>query len=398
MFKWLMLRVYILLSTYILWRMIHWFKIVTPLFRYKRAQAVWIELFVLMDSTLFWGVFLPHSAFQTVIRKVSNVWLAFFIFVLTFIIFADIIVLVLKCIHRRHAIGVLKKRWCALLLGVGVGVYSLGFTIYGSIHARHITTQSYDVTVQKQVDGINTLNMVLVADLHMGYSIGCKEIQHMADQINAMQPDIVLYAGDIFDNDYDALDDDQVLIKILKGIKATYGSYAVYGNHDVTEKLVGGFSTSTLSHAFRDVRMEKFLDAANIHVLTDDVLSVADGQIQIIGRLDGEKAGDGTKNRAALSTLIAECEQSKPIVLLNHEPNGLQEAADEGVDLMLCGHTHAGQFFPLTIVQPLAWENYWGIKKIDNMYSIVTSGIGVYGPAVRVGTNSEVMQIKVHFE
>lgn len=144
--------------------------------------------------------------------------------------------------------------------------------------------------------------------------------------------------------------------------------------------------------------MEKFLDAANIHVLTDDVLDAADGQIQIIGRLDGEKAGNGTKNRAALGTLIAECDQRKPIILLNHEPNGLQEAADAGVDLMLCGHTHAGQFFPLTIVQPFAWENYWGIKKIDNMYSIVTSGIGVYGPAVRVGTNSEVMQIKVHFE
>ena len=111
-----------------------------------------------------------------------------------------------------------------------------------------------------------------------------------------------------------------------------------------------------------------------------------------------KKPGMVRNTDAALSTLIAECEQSKPIVLLNHEPNGLQEAADEGVDLMLCGHTHAGQFFPLTIVQPLAWENYWGIKKIDNMYSIVTSGIGVYGPAVRVGTNSEVMQIKVHFE
>lgn len=398
MFKWLMLLVYVILSAYILWRMIHWFKIITPLFHYKRMQGIWIGLFCILDSTIFFGTFLPHSMLQTCIKKFSNIWIAFFIYVLTFILIADVIVLILKCIHRRKAIAALTKRWCALLLGICVGMCSLGFTIYGSIHARHMTTQSYDITVDKHVEGINELNIVLVADLHMGYSIGCSDIRKMVEDINQMKPDIVIYAGDIFDNDYDALDDDQELISILKNVHATYGSYAVYGNHDVNEKLVGGFSTGTLSHAFRDVRMEKFLQEAGIDALTDDVITVADGKIQIIGRLDGEKAGDGTKNRAQLSTLISECDQTKPIILINHEPDGLHEAADEGVDIMLSGHTHAGQFFPLTIVQPLVWENYWGIKQIDHMYSIVTSGIGVYGPAVRVGTDSEVMEVRVHFK
>lgn len=88
---------------------------------------------------------------------------------------------------------------------------------------------------------------------------------------------------------------------------------------------------------------------------------------------------------------------SKPVIVINHEPDKLHEAADMGVDVMLSGHTHAGQFFPLTIVQPFAWENYWGIKKIDNMYSVVTSGVGLYGPAMRVGTDSEVMSVEINF-
>ena len=209
--------------------------------------------------------------------------------------------------------------------------------------------------------------MVLVADLHLGYSIGCDDMRKMAERINALNPDVVIYAGDIFDNDYDALDDEAELKEILHSINAKYGSYAVFGNHDVTETLVGGFSTASSRKAFRDSRMESFLDEAGINIMLDEVTTIADGKINLIGRLDGEKAGDGTRNRKDLSELIEQCD------------------------------THAGQFFPLTIVQPFAWENYWGIKKIDNMYSVVTSGVGLYGPAMRVGTDSEVMSVEINF-
>ena len=50
------------------------------------------------------------------------------------------------------------------------------------------------------------------------------------------------------------------------------------------------------------------------------------------------------------------------------------------------------------IVQPFAWKNYWGVRQIGDMYSIVTSGVGVYGPNIRVGTDSEIMVVTVHFE
>ena len=86
-----------------------------------------------------------------------------------------------------------------------------------------------------------------------------------------------------------------------------------------------------------------------------------------------------------------------PLFLLTHEPDHLSDYSAHGVDMLLCGHTHAGQFFPLTIVQPFVWENHWGMKIVDDMYSFVTSGVGVYGPDIRVGTNSEIMVINVHF-
>ena len=79
MLKWLMLFIYIILGVYILWRMIHWFKIVIPLFKHRRMQAVWIGLYCILASTIFLGVFLPRSSIQAWIHKVSNVWLGYFI-------------------------------------------------------------------------------------------------------------------------------------------------------------------------------------------------------------------------------------------------------------------------------------------------------------------------------
>lgn len=397
MFKWLMLIVYIILGTYMLWRMIHWFKIVIPLFKHKRIQALWIGLYCIFASTIFLGVFLPRSSIQVTIHRISNVWLGFFIYLLFFMIIGDIIVFVLKLIDKKKNVPILRKLYGAFIIGIAVTAASTGFSVYGTIHARQMTTRSYDISVHKHVDDISSLNVVLVADLHLGYSIGCRDMEKMVDRINALNPDVVIYAGDIFDNDYDALDDPERLVEIMRNVSAAYGSYAVFGNHDVTETLVGGFSTASRTKAFRDPRMETFLEQAGINIMLDEVTTIADGKINLIGRLDGEKAGDGTSNRKDLSELVKRCDMSKPVIVINHEPDKLHETAAMGVDVMLSGHTHAGQFFPLTIIQPLAWENYWGIKKIDNMYSVVTSGVGLYGPAMRVATDSEVMSVRINF-
>lgn len=397
MFKWLMLIVYIILGTYMLWRMIHWFKIVIPLFKHKRIQALWIGLYCIFASTIFFGVFLPRSSIQVTIHRISNVWLGFFIYLLFFMIIGDIIVFVLKLIDKKKNVPILHKLYGAFIIGIAIIAASTGFSVYGTIHARQMTTRSYDISVDKHVDDISSLNVVLVADLHLGYSIGCCDMEKMVDRINALNPDVVIYAGDIFDNDYDAIDDSERLVEIMRNVSAAYGSYAVFGNHDVTETLVGGFSTASRTKAFRDPRMEAFLRQAGINIMLDEVTTIADGKINLIGRLDGEKAGDGTSNRKDLSELVKQCDMSKPVIVINHEPDKLHETAAMGVDVMLSGHTHAGQFFPLTIMQPLAWENYWGIKKIDNMYSVVTSGVGLYGPAMRVATDSEVMSVRINF-
>ena len=75
----------------------------------------------------------------------------------------------------------------------------------------------------------------------------------------------------------------------------------------------------------------------------------------------------------------------------------LKELADAGVDLDLCGHTHDGQMFPGNLVTDMMWENSYGYLKKGKMHNIVTSGLGVFGPDMRVGTKSEICRIKIKF-
>ena len=88
---------------------------------------------------------------------------------------------------------------------------------------------------------------------------------------------------------------------------------------------------------------------------------------------------------------------SRMVISLEHEPRFLQENADAGVDVMLCGHTHDGQLFPLNLTSKMLWKNSCGYLQVGNMHNIVTSGVGLFGPNMRVATKAEICSITLHF-
>lgn len=216
----------------------------------------------------------------------------------------------------------------------------------------------------------------------------------MVDIINKQNPDIVCIAGDIFDNDYRAVRNPDKIAEILKGIKAKYGVYGCWGNHDVTEILLGGFSVHSAENNERDTRFEELMKKANVKMLEDEAVLV-DNKFYIVGRLDYEKTGEIGLERKTVHDLTENLDKTKPIIEIDHEPNEFDEKNNAGVDLDLGGHTHNGQLFPGNITIKLAWKNPWGIIKVGNMTNVTTSGVGVWGPNMRVGTNCEVAIINV---
>ena len=397
MLVYIMFIIYILISIYFLKRLLHWLKLVSGMFKHKRVQTLIIVLYLFLASTILFGGLMPKCGFKIFMQKIGNYWLGTFNYLVFFMIVVDIIVAVMKLINRKHEIKMLTNIRCFYSAGVIVAAASITFSVCGFVHAHKLVTTTYDVTVDKEVDNMSDLKIALVSDLHMGYSDGCSQMKDMVDKINALNPDVVAIAGDIFDNNYDALEDPDELIRILGSIKSKYGVYATYGNHDVTETLIGGFSISSKRLAFRDPRMDEFLKKCGFKVLEDDAVLI-DGKVNLIGRLDGEKAGDGTSDRKSIEELTKSTDKTKPVIVIQHEPSNLDGISKCGVDVLLSGHTHAGQFFPLTVGQPFAWENYYGLLKKGNMYSVLTSGVGLYGPNMRTLTTAEVVELNIHFK
>ena len=219
----------------------------------------------------------------------------------------------------------------------------------------------------------------------------------MVKKINKEKPDIVFIVGDIFDNEYDAIENPNQVIELFKSIKSKYGIYAVYGNHDINERVLMGFTFNDSKKKESDLKMDQLLEQAGIKLLRDEYVLI-DDSFYVYGRPDYSKLGRDIDKRKKPNEVTEDLDSSKPIIVLDHQPRELEQLALAKVDLDLSGHTHDGQIFPLNLVMKLAYKNSYGIKKFGNMVSIVTSGVGLYGPNMRVMTSSEITSIKVNFK
>ena len=142
--------------------------------------------------------------------------------------------------------------------------------------------------------------------------------------------------------------------------------------------------------------MDEFLEKAGITLLRDEYVLINDS-FYLYGRPDYERPGRGIDKRKTPQEITEGMDLSLPVLVIDHEPRELQELADAGVDVDLCGHTHDGQVFPGNIVIRFFWENKCGYLKKGNMHNIVTSGVGLFGPNMRVGTKSEICDISIDF-
>ena len=337
------------------------------------------------------GAMLPDCAFKFFAQAAGNLWLGFLIYYSMVLIVLSLIALpVFAAVHRRITGACRMFPLISLIAGLIIFVFGL-------YHAQQPVRTEYDVTIEKSAGGISDLKIVLIADLHMSVNSTPRMIERMVEKVNAEDPDAVLIAGDIFTSSYKGLRNPERYAEILRGMKSKYGVFAVYGNHDVEETLFGGFPISPISQAFRTSEMESFFSLCGFRVLYDEIAEIADGAVLVAGRVDGEKAGDGTALRKSAAELPEGSDLTKPVIVLQHEPVEFAALKEAGADLALCGHTHAGQIFPGNLIVPFFNENAYGCKNVGGLDTIVTAGVGYYGPPMRVGTDSEVTVVHIHF-
>ncbi len=361
----------------------------------KWVICVFTAVYLFFFNSIWIWILFDNRNWQAFFKYINNIWIGIFIYAMIFTAAAELVTFVLWTAKKMRK-GYAGWKKYITVRGAVVILLVIGFSVYGVVHYHDITVTSYDAEICKSTQAGNSMKIVLVADTHLGYSVGEEMMEKMVEKINAQNPDLVVFAGDLIDNDYYAVADPDRIAETLAGIKSKYGVYGCYGNHDVEEQLVGGFTVSSKEKARVQTQVDDFAEAAGISILQDEKTVIA-GDITLIGRCDASKPNcDG--ERASIASLTADADKRKPIICIDHQPSELQEKADAGVDLDLCGHTHDGQIFPGNLTINLFWQNAYGLMKIDSMYSIVTSGAGVWGPAMRVGTDGEIVVINVNFK
>ena len=390
--------IYLLLNLYILRWAYLWMGTCHSILRTLGFRLIFAVIYVLLSTSLLTGFLIKNpKSLHRMLKITGNYFLGIFLYTLIIILLADFGRILLKYvfhaswIHSRTAFTV-AGAICALLI--------LLLSACGIFHAKYIKTTSYDVIINKTIPERTSMKVVLLADTHFGYNAGVLHARELVRKINKQKPDLVCIAGDIFDNEYDAIRNPEKLEKTLRGIKSTYGVYACWGNHDLNEEILAGF---TFKHKdgdlsdIKDPRMKKFLKDSNIHILEDESVLIND-QFYVIGRKDASLTEKIHETRKAPAQLTEKLDRDKPIIMIDHQPKELQELADAGVDLDLCGHTHDGQTFPGNFTIKLMWENPCGLLIKDNMTNITTSGAGVWGPAMRIGTDSEICSINIQLK
>ncbi|GHV23413.1 metallophosphatase [Clostridia bacterium] len=248
--------------------------------------------------------------------------------------------------------------------------------LFGYHKFTHPTLVEKEITIHKPGGKHKDLKVVAFSDLHLGIAIDKKKLQKYIPLINDQHPDLILFAGDMVDNNVLPLNVEKMHEEINQ-LQAPLGVYMCLGNHEYLSGITSGM---------------EFLRKTNITLLIDSVAQI-DDSFWIIGRDDYQ----GNILRKGLEELTAQTDVSQPLFLLDHEPYFLPAAEKTGIDLQLSGHTHYGQVWPINRIVDKVYEVGHGYKQKGNTHIYVTSGLGLWGPPFRIGTQSEIVVFNIHF-
>jgi uncharacterized protein len=249
----------------------------------------------------------------------------------------------------------------------------------GTLQALRFRTRTVPLPIAKPAGALKTLRAVQFSDVHVSPVLPASRLVRIIDRINALNPDIVFITGDLASDDTPAR---QLLLmsEALKRLHPPLGVFACTGNHE----YYGGLEKTCGA-----------IRAGGVHILEDEAVLVADS-FYVAGRRDPTALQRGGV-RMPLSEILAGLDRSRPVILLDHQPIHLEQAAEAEIDLQLSGHTHNGQVFPINVINKGIYELNWGLLKKGPAWIYVTSGAGTWGPPVRLGSTSEIVLFEISF-
>ena len=351
---------------------------------YSYLRPYYIAIFILVAygyvfSKLLYK-FLPPLVYD-IWLGVGAIWFAFLVYFILTLFLIDIVRLFDSWFHFLPAFiqkdYELTKKITAVIVIAVVGL----IVFLGNLNKRDITVRTLELQFPKGDGKLSEINIVAASDLHLSPIDGERLLSKIIDKMESLNPDIILLAGDIVDDKAEILEQRKIG-ESFRRLNPKYGIYTINGNHE----FINGVDASV-----------EYAEHLGMNVLRDEY-ELIDSSFYLVGREDSTMFQFTGKHRNSLKQIIETIETNHPMILLDHTPYKLEEAQKNNIALQLSGHTHHGQIWPANIITSMIYEISWGYKKKGNTHYYVTSGAGTWGPPVRTGSKSEIVNIKITFK
>ncbi len=347
---------------------------VGQLFIERRFRFRYFIIYFLLASVYPAAIMFPEDGqVSTALNFISGYLLPFYLYLFLALLLFDLFLL----FNRIFKIIPRVKLWSSKFRKTGLAsiiLLSAGIVAGGIINFNTVRTSEYRIDVPARSSGLKHLRIAFVADFHLTESTNIHFVKKFADKIGEINPDLMVYGGDIVEGDRD----DEITTEsgnILSRIHPKYGVFAVLGNHEYYSGQDKG----------------SFFEKAGMKVLCDTVI-IIDNSFSLAGRYDSH-----FRERKSVVSLLKAATDSLPLILADHRPTEIDQVSSTLADVQLSGHTHDGQLFPINLITRSVYRLSWGHMKLGNTHFFVTSGIRLWGPPVRTAGKSEIMVIDITF-
>ncbi len=363
----------ILLNAYLVYRI--WTSRTIPKFLKISLSLVYTAETILYFIGLFGGENLSVETY-TQIQKISGTWVIGQIYLTLLILIFDFIN---YCGKRWLRFDKLREQHLRTIKTICFSLFSIFIAIElndGYKNFLHPVVQTVPFSFNKTNNSKQPLaeyKILVASDIHLGYIIDRKILKGYVDLMNAQQADIIIINGDLIDYSLRPLVAEKMDAELRK-IKAPKGVFFIPGNHE---------------YKFNSELKLDWIRHTGMTILKDSIANI-DNQLYLIGRDD-----KSNEKRMAIENLMKKADTSKPCIFLAHQPRDIKDGCQYHIPLTICGHTHGGQAFPMNWAGHLLYTSVYGMKQNGDCFSYVTSGLGLSGFPLRIGTHSEIVVFNI---
>jgi predicted MPP superfamily phosphohydrolase len=342
-------------------------------------HIVFAVLFILSSVSFFIAMALGNQLPLSLVAVLENIG-AYWVIGLLYFIFAAMFIDIIRVSNHFFKFypdwvysNYPQVKFIALLTVIGLFTV---FSLIGNYRFRNPSVSQVNLDLPKGTGPAGTLTIALATDVHLGNVIRKNRLKKYVKLLNSQNADIILFGGDLLDHSIRAVEA-QNMNEDLRLLKARYGVYGIFGNHEY-------YGNGAMA--------ADFYARSGIKLLRDTAVNI-DNRFILAGRDDVSQ-----HRRKPLSEILESISGNLPKILLDHNPAKMDDALKNNIGLQLSGHTHNGQIFPINLIVKGIYQLPYGYKQTGNTHYYVSSGLGLWAAPVRIGTKSEIVRIQISLQ